>query len=291
MATNEIFSAPILSAICTDPATPVSGDPVRVKGLVGVAVTDESGGGNATGYTTVDFTSGKVWDLSCKAVNGDGNSAIAIGDPLYYVDADTPKISKKAAGYFVGYALEAVTSGSTDTIRVLKAASGNGRKGHHNLDITTCRIISANDIQNTTEGGVPDGNTSPALLRVSTSTDKALRLAWAAGNSAEIQFAPWAKPEDMDEAGVITVNLLMAKDANTDTTATVAVGIFDGIGDTNAGGNTAALSTASLTKYSVTLAAADLAAGPGFLNICVTPGTHASDAIRLNAAWLEYTRA
>jgi hypothetical protein len=291
MATNLIFNSPVISVICTDPTTPTSGAPVRHAGLTGVAITDESGGGNASGYTTVDFTPGKVWDLSCKGVDGDGNAAIAAGDPIYYVDADTPKLSKKAAGYFFGYALEAVTSGSTDTIRVLKAASGNGRKGHMNLDITTCRVISGNAIQNTTEAGVPDGNTSPSLARVNGATDKALRLAWAGGSSEEIQFAPWAKPADMDEAGVITVNLLLAKGSNTDTSATVAISVWDGVGDTNAGGNTAALAVATVAKYSVTLAAADLAAGPGALNIGVTPGTHASDAIYCYGAWLEYTRA
>ena len=63
------------------------------------------------------------------------------------------------------------------------------------------------------------------------------------------------------------------------------------LGDTNAGGNTAALATAALTKYAVTMAAADLAGPPSMLNISIVPGTHGTDAVLINAAWIEYTRA
>lgn len=162
--------------------------------------------------------------------------------------------------------------------------------GFHNLDITTAKLISGNAIGNLTEGMLPDGNSAPLLARVNGATDKALRIVWAANGVVEIQFAPWAKPPDLDEAATLTVNLLMAKDANTDTAAVVAVGIFDGVGDANAGGNTAALAVATLAKYSVTMAAVDLLAVPGMLNISVTPGTHANDAIYLYAAWIEYAR-
>lgn len=318
MATNKVYTAPpALSVVCSDPTTPASGDPVRFGTLTGVAIQDESEGGNATGYTTIDF-SGSAWNLSVKGIDGSGNSAVAAGDALFYVDADTPKLSKKATGYFFGFALEAVVSGATTTIKVLHTPSpgagtlGTGTvsttqlaanavtaaklsstlvKGFVPLDITAARIISANAIQNTTEAGVPDGNTSPSLARVNGATDKALRLIWAASSSEEIQFSPIAKPPDLDDASDLTIHLMIAKDTNTDNTAVCAVSVWDGVGDTNAGGNTAALSTASLTEYTVTLAAADLAAAPGFLNISLTPGTHTTDAIRLYAAWIEYTRA
>jgi hypothetical protein len=67
---------------------------VRYGSFTGVALTDESGGGNATGETTVDFRE-KVWDLSVKAVDGGGNSAVVAGDAIFYVDADTPKLSRR----------------------------------------------------------------------------------------------------------------------------------------------------------------------------------------------------
>lgn len=158
------------------------------------------------------------------------------------------------------------------------------------LDLNTCRILTSNAIINTTEAGLPDGNTDPLLARVNGATDIAARLVWAATSVVEVQFSPVALPPDIDDGLTLTVNLLIAKDTNTDTTAVVAVKIFQGIGDTNAGGNTAALAVATLAKYSVTMAAADLAAYPSMLNIALVPGTHGTDAIRLHAAWIEYTK-
>ncbi len=123
MARNLIFDEGPLSVVCSDPATPASGDPVRYGSFTGVALTDEAEGGNPTGYTSVDFRE-KVWDLSVKAVDGAGNSAVAVGDAIYYVDADTPKLSKKNTGYLFGFALEAINAGQTDTIKVKKVSPG-----------------------------------------------------------------------------------------------------------------------------------------------------------------------
>ena len=113
MAENIIFEdGDQLSVVVTDPTTPASGDPVRMGARCGVALTAE----RADGTTTVKFDG--VADLSVKGVNGAGNSAVAVGDELFYTDGDTPKINKKTTGVHFGWALEAITSGSTDTIRV-----------------------------------------------------------------------------------------------------------------------------------------------------------------------------
>lgn len=117
MAKNMVrMKADELSVIYTDPTTPASGDPVRFGDRVGVALTDESAGGNAPGYTTVKFSGG--FKLSVKGIDGSGNSAVALGDTLYYTDGDTPKINKKTTGKKVGFAGETITSGSTATIMV-----------------------------------------------------------------------------------------------------------------------------------------------------------------------------
>lgn len=91
----------------------VSGAPVLVGQIHGVALIDRLTSGDATVATR------GVFDLSVKAVDDAGNSAVAKGDHIYYVDGDTPKLSKKISGNFFGYALETITSGSTDTINVL----------------------------------------------------------------------------------------------------------------------------------------------------------------------------
>lgn len=113
MAKNMVFAdGTKLSLPATDPTTPKSGDPVVIGQLPAVSTTNE----RSDGTTSID-TAG-VWNLSVKGVDGSGNSAVAVGDILYYVAADTPKLSKKATGVRYGYALDAITSGQTATIRV-----------------------------------------------------------------------------------------------------------------------------------------------------------------------------
>jgi len=106
-----------LRVVCSHPTTPVSGDPVRYGEMTGVALVAE----DADGYTQADFTPGRGWDLSVKGIDGSGNSAVAAGDKIYYVDADTPVLSKKATGRFFGFANGTVASAGTGTIEVIKA--------------------------------------------------------------------------------------------------------------------------------------------------------------------------
>lgn len=157
------------------------------------------------------------------------------------------------------------------------------------LDIASLRIIGSNVIGNTTEGMLLDGNTAPSLQRVNSATDKALRVIWAASSSIECQFPPVPKPPYLDGAAELRVHLMIGKDTNTDTTVTIDVQMFDGVGDTEAGAATAAIATATLTEYSAAIAAADLAEHPGFLNISLVPGAHTTDALWLYAAWIEFT--
>lgn len=123
MAPNQIFEhGRHLSLVASHPTTPASGKPLRVGQMTGVAAVNESAGGNASGFTSIDFGPA-VYDLSVKGVDDAGNVAVAVGDQLFYVDSDigsgTGFLSKKLSGYFYGFALEAVDSGATDTIRVL----------------------------------------------------------------------------------------------------------------------------------------------------------------------------
>jgi len=107
-----------LPLVCTDPATPAEGDPVLVGQLPGVALTNEIADATdpLNGYTSVKLNGGAA--LSVKGIDGGGNSAVAVGDIIYYVTADTPKLSKKATGVRYGYALGTVGAGSTGTIDV-----------------------------------------------------------------------------------------------------------------------------------------------------------------------------
>lgn len=322
MATNIVYDpAWNLSVVCTDPTTPASGGPVRFGTLTGIAQTDERSGGD----TTVEF--GQVTaSLSVKGVNDSGNSAVAVGDTIFYVDADTPKLSKKSSGYFFGIALETVGSGSTATIKVLHIPSpgsgtlGSGTVGSTNLAsaaVTTVKIaddavtaakvtdtmatgciqlplvqareITTNDIPNATgNGGLLASDTTPILARVNGATDKKLRLNWAASNSDAIQWDV-SFPPDLDDTANIVIHILAAMAGATDT-PTLAVNYFEGLGDTNAGGNTGAVTGTTIAEYTRTITAANVGAYPVGASIEIVPAAHTTDALYIYNVWLEYTR-
>ncbi len=102
-----------ISVVATDPAIPASGDPIMVGQIPGVALKNELADGTCSAILEC------VADLSVKGViTGPANQAIAAGDLLYYTAGHTPKLDKDVGGIRYGYALDAVTSGSTATIRV-----------------------------------------------------------------------------------------------------------------------------------------------------------------------------
>lgn len=91
----------------------MSGDPGVIGQLPFVALTNEDADGNAT----CKFNG--VADVSVMGeTNADAGSAVAVGDILYFDAADTPRVNKDTTGVRFGYALEAVASGATSTIRV-----------------------------------------------------------------------------------------------------------------------------------------------------------------------------
>ena len=104
-----------LALACSDPAVPASGGPVRFGTKCGVALVNE----DTAGLTTVDITTSE-FNLSVKGIDGAGNSAVVLFDLIYYTDADTPKLSKKATGTLFGMAMATVGSSLTATIKVLK---------------------------------------------------------------------------------------------------------------------------------------------------------------------------
>lgn len=116
MSKNDVYlPAPdTLNAVCSAPTTPASGDPVMIGQIPGVALRAEDAAGN----TTVAIKG--VFTLSVKGEGAAGNAAVAVGDILYYEAGQTPPVNKDATnGIRYGYALEAVTSGATTSIKVL----------------------------------------------------------------------------------------------------------------------------------------------------------------------------
>lgn len=127
MSTNIVFEpGNRLNVVVSDPAVPVAGDPVRYGFATGIAETDEGGGGNIATETSVNFGM-YVADHPVTDTIGGG---IAVGAALFYVNGAPGTIENTVAGFFYGFALEAVGAGLTATIRVLHVpAPGSGTLG------------------------------------------------------------------------------------------------------------------------------------------------------------------
>ncbi len=116
MAKNFVQNGHQISAIASYPTTPASGDPVVVGTIPGVAVTDESAGGNPSGYTTI-ATKG-VFALEVVGHDGSTDAAVGLGARVYY-DSGIAGLNVNSGGVLYGKALEAVEAGETGTIPIL----------------------------------------------------------------------------------------------------------------------------------------------------------------------------
>lgn len=124
MAKNITYPGPEVDLEVTVVSGVVSGSPVMVGGLPGTAIVDR--GEETTGKATTKFST-HVADHSVEAKDAEGNNAVAIGDRLYYDSAETIKLNKdNSNGLFYGWALEAITAGSNDTILVFVNGGGAG---------------------------------------------------------------------------------------------------------------------------------------------------------------------
>ncbi len=168
-----------------------------------------------------------------------------------------------------------------------------GGTGYIALNLESLREIglnTADQISNTSShGGLLTANTTPQYIRVNLATDKAILVSWEGGNVDEVQFPPTFMPPDLDASKDLTIHLLAKMDAGGDVPV-INVEVWDAIGDTEMGGDTAALSS-TLAEVTRTIVAANISGHPlGFLNIGLIPATHATQAVELYAAWIEYQK-
>jgi hypothetical protein len=176
---------------------------------------------------------------------------------------------------------------------VLNPTAGNLNIGMIDLPLTSWHVITTNDIGDLAvasgNGGKLAGNTTPILERLNGATDKKLHLLWAATVTAEVQ-QEFIYPPDLDPAEDITVHLLVVKDTNLNDEATIGVGFFEGIGDTDAGDDTEFITEIVAAEKTVTILAADVGVYPNAAAVTLIPSAHADDAVALLASWITYTR-
>lgn len=186
---------------------------------------------------------------------------------------------------------QGVISGKTSSVLV-GMMGANQRTGVVPIPLGQWRLIASNDIPAIAvasgNGGQLAVDTAPKLIRANAATDKKLTINWAASSSVEIQVdVPY--PLDLDDTQPIVFHMLAKMGGATDIPV-VAVAFFEGIGDTNAGGNTAAVTGTALTEYTVTIAAADVGAYPNSASITLIPAAHTTDTLVVTETWLTYTK-
>lgn len=217
----------------------------------------------------------------------------------WFLDAENSRLAYYYKGTKVGHINASgftITDGTTPRMTDgLLAAAGLGanlKTGYVPLPLDSWRLTASDDIPAIAvasgNGGNLGSDTAPSLKRIATTTDKNLRIAWAAAGVVELMQA-FAYPPDLDDAAIVTFNMLAAMAGATDIPV-VAVSYWEGLGDTNAGGNTAAVTGTTITQYTRDITAANIGAYPKSAGITLIPAAHGTDILYMYATWMTYTR-
>ena len=138
MATNVVYEPGYKkSVVVTNPAAPVTNDPIRYGSLTGIALTDEGEGGNDATHTSVDF--GPF--IALFSVFDEATTGVAIGDPLYYDDVQGQLDNDAVNGYFFGIALGVVLANATTTIEVMHVPTP-GAGAYAALGVSTAKLAN-----------------------------------------------------------------------------------------------------------------------------------------------------
>jgi hypothetical protein len=243
----------------------------RPNGATGIVTGSKKGVGFSVARTsaglytiTLDSTWPALISASAKVRSADGNHINAVfGD--YDASAGTIQMRvRRGAPVHVPLPISELREAISNDIGVAATAAARG------------------------SGAILCSDTTPILQRVNGATDKAMRVSWVANDVDEVQWGGIMVPRAAETANAVTVDLMLAKNTNTDTSATVDVQAWSGVGDTEMGAATTALASATLGKKTVTLTSTNVGAHPGFLNIGLVPSAHANDAIYLYAAAAEF---
>jgi hypothetical protein len=224
---NETHDPDNLRLICTYPTTPAAGGVVIYGDLCGIAEGDED---PTTGETVVKLGPW-VGDLEVTDINTGG---IAKGDPLFASKATPVVLSNLSTGVFFGWANEAITTGATATIEVIKDAYAGGVVGAGSIGATQLAA------QAVTEAKVQVGAASAGLSGLVTKfvADKNViggipvihRINIAAGATGNTDVTLTHKTHVMDAwlvlkgAGVSTTTLQVKNGTNAITDAMAASG-------------------------------------------------------------------
>lgn len=120
--------------------------------------------------------------------------------------------------------------------------------------------------------------------------NKEMVLKWAANASKTAVGFTVTLPSDLDDASDVVIRFLAAMTGAVDT-PTLGLEAYFGAGDTDCVADSAAITGTAVAEYAVTIAAADVPAGPTNLTVVITPtGTMTTNDLYIYGCLVEYTR-
>ena len=164
----------------------------------------------------------------------------------------------------------------------LKSAKGNICFSLHQF-----REVDANgDVANiAANGGILASDTTPILRGDAAETTE---ISWATGNADPIS-TQITLPNDFDGTANATLDLWVYSGSTNAASFTVETG-WDGGALVSDTADDTSTKSAIAHKITATIAAADVPDAPSYLTIALTPPTHATDAIQLLGARLNYKK-
>jgi hypothetical protein len=165
-------------------------------------------------------------------------------------------------------------------------------QGFQPIPLTSFRELSAGVFINAAgNGGLLATDTTPILTNIA--DGDAMRIAWAAGNTDQIE-AQVILPPDCDGTADVVVHMLCSKDANVNNTVHMDGEAYFGESDVDCFPAAAAANLLIDTKgeYTATILAADVPDTQANANMTLVlmPEAHAGDVVYLHGVWIEYKK-
>jgi hypothetical protein len=263
---------------------PTDGDGLRVAGVITYNLDNRTTGpyGGTAGAVNADVTMG-VFALACT------DTDLQAGDLVFAVDNQT--VSKDSA------------DGTRGLVGIYCSTADDGKKYFYVGSLVPSMLKSAKNkiveiplaafrvAAGTMPGAFSDGVSDGFVV------NEGVMFRWNVNSTAPI-WATIPLDDDIDETDAVTVHALVSREGSSDTDAVVTVGAYFQVtgaaytADTNAGGNTGAITAATTVVQEVTrsIAATDVPSGPCSLSISLVPSAALNaDDLNLHAAWITYT--
>lgn len=166
------------------------------------------------------------------------------------------------------------------------ATSAVTGQGWIDLPLTAFRLVDANNLVGNAaaNGGLLASDTAPPLG----GTSKAQTITWATGSVPPISVQT-SVPPDFDKSANASLDLIVSS-GTTDAASISVQAIWDQTAAVTYAADDSASKSATAHKVSVAFLSADMPAQPLLLGVMLTPPAHATNAIALWGARLNYKR-